>query len=66
MTSRTFVESPDLLLLAQTAETWSCRPSELLGDSVRPDATVALQIDVAAAAVLWRWKDAKLKAINGA
>jgi len=55
-------EHPDqLLLLGQVAETWGCRPSDLLGirDSgfgIR-DLTVGLQIDFAAAVVLWRWRE---------
>ncbi len=62
-TSPAFVETPDFLLLAQAAETWSCRPSDLLGGTVAGtpmDATLALQIDVAAAIALWRWKQQNL------
>jgi hypothetical protein len=78
MTYAPFVESPNLLLLAQVAETWGCRPSELLGigplsdwaiersgalvigrfeEPIIQSPTVALQIDVAAAVALWRWKE---------
>ncbi|HEV2178564.1 MAG TPA: hypothetical protein VGW33_15365 [Terriglobia bacterium] len=55
-------EHPDqLLLLGQVAETWGCRPSDLLGirDSGfgTRDLTMALQLDLAAAVTLWRWKE---------
>lgn len=57
-TSRPFVKTDNLLLLARVAETWGCRPSKLLGfDSGIQNLTPALQIDIAAAAALWRWKD---------
>jgi hypothetical protein len=54
--------SENLLLLGQVAETWSCRPSELLGGcgadsgSEKLDTTMALQVDIAAAVALWHWK----------
>ena len=72
MTSRAFAESANLLLLAQVAEMWCCRPSDLLGrrqpaivcrcqpaiDNRQPLSDVmALQIDIAAAVTLWRWKE---------
>lgn len=54
-TSRPFVRTNNLLLLARAAETWGCRPSSLLGiDSDARNLTTALQIDLAAAAALWR------------
>lgn len=57
-TSHPFVKTENLLLLARVAETWGCRPSELLGfDSGIQNLTPALQIDIAAAVALWRWKD---------
>ena len=49
-TSPPFAASENLLLLAQVAETWSCRPSEL----VEADGTTALQLDLACAVALWR------------
>lgn len=75
-TSRDFAASDNMLLLARVAETFHCRPSELLGigksevefnnspglglrqpvPRLWPDDTVALQIDIAAAVSLWRWK----------
>lgn len=59
-TSRPFVKTENLLLLARVAETWGCRPSELLGfDSEVRNMTPALQIDIAAAAALWRLNDGK-------
>jgi len=57
-----FAQSENLLLLAQVAETWSCRPSDLLGSVKRRmqdqefDPTMALQVDIAAAVALWQWK----------
>lgn len=56
-TSPPFVKTDNFLLLARVAETWRCRPSELvgLGSEIR-NRTVALQFDIAAAAALWRWK----------
>lgn len=55
-TSRPFVKTKSLLLLARAAETWGCRPSVLLGmDSDIRNQTVALQIDLAAAVALWQW-----------
>lgn len=54
-TSRPFAASHNLLLLARVAETWKCRPSELLGIShASRNLTPALQIDFAAAVALWR------------
>ena len=52
-TSRPFVEGPNLLLLARVAETWSCRPSDL----IEARGTTGLQIDLAAAMVLWRERE---------
>jgi hypothetical protein len=49
--------SPELLLLAQLADTWRSRPSQMLGLGGTP----AFQIDAAAAAVLWRWREFRLK-----
>ena len=43
-----------MLLLAQVAQTWSCRPSDL----VQATGTTALQLDIAAALALWRWQGA--------
>ncbi len=37
---------------AQVAQTWSCRPSDL----VQATGTTALQLDIAAAVALWRWQ----------
>jgi hypothetical protein len=53
-TSPDFAEKrPELiLLLAQVAETFHCPPSQLLRGT-----TTDLQIDIAAAAALWRWKE---------
>ncbi len=57
-TSRDFVEKrPELiLLLAQVAETFQCPPSQLLRGT-----TTDLQIDIAAAAALWRWRERQLR-----
>jgi hypothetical protein len=46
------VQSANLLLLAQVAETWRCRPSELLWGNV-----THFQLDCAAAAALWQWRE---------
>jgi len=46
--------SDHLLRVAQVAETWHCRPSELL--AVEPT-VMAAQLDFAAAVVLWRWRE---------
>lgn len=55
-TSRLFVKTNNLLLLARAAETWGCRPSALLSmDSDMGNQTAALQIDLAAAVALWQW-----------
>ncbi len=55
-TSPPFVKTKNFILLARVAETWGCRPSELLGiDSGIQNLTLALQIDIAAAAALWQW-----------
>jgi hypothetical protein len=53
-TSQPFVAAnPDqLLLLAQVAETWRCRPSSLLEGTTRE-----FQIDLAAAVALWNWRE---------
>lgn len=57
-TSRPFAASNHLLLLAQAAETWHCRPSEMLKSQGKDiDAVTALQIDLAAAVALWRWRE---------
>lgn len=57
-TSRPFAASNHLLLLAQAAETWHCRPSQMLGSEGRAiDAVTALQIDLAGAVALWRWRE---------
>lgn len=67
-TSRAFVQGDRLLFLARVADTWRCRPSQLLGLAtyagpaapakngrlVDLDATTALQIDIAAAVALWQ------------
>ena len=47
-----------LLRLAQVAETWHCRPSELL--AVEPP-LVAVQLDFAAAVALWRWREEQMR-----
>jgi hypothetical protein len=64
-TSVPFAETEQLLLLAQVAETWRCRPSDLVrGRDSGPglmDDTMALQLDVAAAATLWRWREEQLR-----
>src|SRR5205814_9084554 len=52
-TSHRFAQSDQLLLLAQVAQTWSCRPSDL----VQATGTTALQLDIAAAVALWRWQE---------
>lgn len=41
----------DLLLLAQTAKTWKCRPSQILRSSISD-----FQIDLACAEKLWLWE----------
>ena len=41
-----------MLLLAQTAAEWKVRPSELLRGGA-----MDLQIDLAAAACLWKWRE---------
>lgn len=41
----------DLLVLAQTAKTWKCRPSQLLRGSIYD-----FQIDLACAEKLWLWE----------
>ncbi len=55
-----------MLLLAQVAETFHCRPSELVSDGASHEwgeanremhATMALQIDIACAVALWRWHE---------
>jgi len=51
-TSHPFVHSPNLLLLAQVAETWHCRPSDLLWGRA-----THFQLDCAAAAALWQWRE---------
>lgn len=57
-TSRPFVATDNLHLLGRVAETWGCRPSALLGlEGEARFRTVALQIDVAAAAALWKWNE---------
>jgi hypothetical protein len=57
-TSRPFAASQHLLLLAQAAETWNCRPSDLLSrEKEEINAVTALQIDLAAAVALWRWRE---------
>jgi hypothetical protein len=48
------VQSEDFLLLAQMAETWHCRPSEMLNLT---GTMAAFQFDLAAAVALWRWKE---------
>ncbi|MGH9468779.1 MAG: hypothetical protein ACRD1N_00380 [Terriglobia bacterium] len=43
-----------MLALARAAETFSCRPSEMLRSlDYDPSGTLALQIDLAAAVALW-------------
>lgn len=56
-TSRPFVATENFLVLARVAEAWCCRPSDLLGlqGDIRRQ-TIALQLDLAGAAVLWQWK----------
>lgn len=80
-TSHDFAASDNMLLLARVAETFHCRPSQLLGigklevefenssgmdlrrliPRLRTDDTVALQIDIAAAASLWLWRQRSVK-----
>src|SRR5947208_14957113 len=62
-----FAQGENLLVLAQVAETWSCRPSDLLGGrnlgfDRQLDPKLALQIDIAAAVTLWQWKAAMANA----
>ncbi len=58
MTSPSFAERrPELLLLlARVAETFHCPPSRLLRQAV-----MDLQIDIAAAAALWRWQEEQVE-----
>lgn len=63
-TSAPFAKTDNLLLLARVAETWGARPSELLGVNAR-EHTLRLQIDIAAAAVLWRWRGEAGTELNG-
>jgi hypothetical protein len=56
-TSQAFVEDPDqMLLLAEVAETWKCRPSELLWGKM-----AHFQIDLACALRLWEWREEKME-----
>jgi hypothetical protein len=59
-TSCPFVKDPEqLLLLARVAETWRCRPSELLGlTASQRNQTPALQMDLACAVALWQSRSA--------
>ena len=52
------MNSDHLLRVAQVAETWHCRPSELL--AAEP-AVVAAQLDFAAALALWRWREEQVR-----
>ena len=53
--SRSFVRTQpeQVLLLAQVGETFHCRPSQMLNLTGMAE---SLQFDLAAAAVLWRWR----------
>jgi hypothetical protein len=55
-TSNDFTESDNLLLLAQVASRWKCRPSELLRSQ-----TVDWQIDLAGAVALTRWEESEME-----
>jgi hypothetical protein len=60
-TSRSFAEANqnELLLLAQLAEQWHCRPSEMLKSQISD-----FQIDLACALMLWEQRAKEIEALK--